>query len=98
MWLFCCTPLRAPSLGTLTGIAAGQPIRVWDATISEQGFMTKSAIIATCLVNSNMISNLEDAENQVRAVFLEEFPNSHFYLWNGNVNDASAANIIKNVG
>lgn len=60
--------------------------------------MKKSTIIATCLVNSNMINRHEDAENAVYQIFLDEFKNDNFYKWNTEVNDHVAQNIIRNVG
>lgn len=60
--------------------------------------MKKSTVIATCLVNSSMINRLEDAENAVRQVFLDEFPESNFAQWNREIDDQVAEQIIKNVG
>ena len=60
--------------------------------------MRKSTVIAKCLVNSNMIGRLEDAEHSVQQIFLNEFPNSNFSEWNQDINDKAAENIIRNVG
>ena len=60
--------------------------------------MKKSSVIANCLVNSNIIKRIEDAENAVQRVFHDEFPNSSFLEWNHEVDDKHAENIIKNVG
>jgi hypothetical protein len=60
--------------------------------------MRKSTIIAQCLVNSNMFRKIEDAEWRVQSVFEDEFPQQEFAQWNTEVNDASANQIIRNVG
>lgn len=60
--------------------------------------MNKSTVIATCLVNSRMISGLDDAENAVRQVFLTEFPEADFLEWNRDMNDRDAKHIISAVG
>jgi hypothetical protein len=60
--------------------------------------MKRSTVIATCLVNSNMIRRLEDAESRVHGVFLDEFPNADFNRWNRPLDEQTARNIIKNVG
>jgi len=60
--------------------------------------MRKSSVIAHCLVNSNIIRNLNDAEDAVRGVFNQEFPDQDFNKWNANINDSVAANIIGGVG
>jgi uncharacterized Ntn-hydrolase superfamily protein len=60
--------------------------------------LKKSTIIATCLVNSNMINRIDDAENRVYQVFIDEFPASNFAEWNQEINESVARQIIKNVG
>lgn len=55
-------------------------------------------VIATCLVNSNMISRLEDAEHAVRQVFLDEFPGENLLHWDTEIDDRRAEQIIKTVG
>ncbi len=60
--------------------------------------MQKSTVIASCLVNSKMMDSLEQAERAVRTVFREDFPTRDFALWNTNLDDASATNIIRTVG
>lgn len=60
--------------------------------------MRKSNVIAKRLVNSNMVARLEDAEQSVKQIFLDEFPGLNFTDWNREINDATAENIIKNVG
>jgi hypothetical protein len=60
--------------------------------------LTKSNIIAHCLVNSKMLGRLEDADQAVRQTFLDEFPDSNFTEWNQEINDKTAENIIRNVG
>lgn len=60
--------------------------------------MKKSTIIAQCLVNSNMITRIEDAENRVFQVFVDEFPNENYNRWNQEVDNNYGEQIIKNVG
>ena len=60
--------------------------------------MRKSTIIAKCLVNSNMITRLDDAENRVLQVFIDEFPKENYSTWNVEVDDKYGESIIKNVG
>jgi hypothetical protein len=60
--------------------------------------MRRSTVIAQCLVNSEMIKSLDDAERRVRLVFEDEFPNQDFDEWNRNMDDCAAADIIKAVG
>lgn len=60
--------------------------------------MRKSTLIATCLVNSRLIPNIEDAESSVKADFTDNFPHLNFNLWNEEVSDDFAQNIIKIVG
>jgi hypothetical protein len=60
--------------------------------------MRKSAIIASCLVNSSMSGRLEEAESTVQQVFQEEFPRALFSEWNHDISDQVAAQIIGNVG
>ena len=64
----------------------------------EACLMRKSTIIASCLVNSSMISRLEDAESTVRQVFQEEFSGSRFSEWDQEIADQVAMQIIGNVG
>jgi hypothetical protein len=58
----------------------------------------KSRVIATCLVNSSMISRIEDAEHAVRQVFIDEFPTANFTVWDQDIDDRAAEHIIKTVG
>lgn len=60
--------------------------------------MTKSTIIAHCLVNSNMSRTLEEAENRVRSVYADEFPSEQFQQWNTDFSESYAAEQIKMVG
>ena len=60
--------------------------------------MKKSAIIATCLVNSDMVSTIEQAESSVRGIFTDEYPHLNFNQWNEEVSYEVAQDIIKNVG
>ena len=60
--------------------------------------MQKIRVIAKCLVNSNMVRRLEDAEHTVRRIYELEFPNSSFNVWNSEIDDRTAKTIIRNVG
>ena len=60
--------------------------------------MKKSIIIATLLVNSDMIQTIEQADASVRDIFTNEFPHLNFNQWNEEISDEFAQNIIKNVG
>jgi hypothetical protein len=60
--------------------------------------MRRSTIIATCLVNSGMISRLDDAEAAVAFHFREDFPDCDFAEWNREIDDRVAEDIIGNVG
>ncbi|MCB2184014.1 MAG: hypothetical protein KQH63_18465 [Desulfobulbaceae bacterium] len=60
--------------------------------------MKKITMIASCLVNSSMISRMEDAENAVRQAFSNDFPNDNFDTWNQELPDDIANKVIKNVG
>ena len=60
--------------------------------------MKKSTVIAKCLVNSDMVRELADAERAVQDIFLDEFPNAVFTEWNQHINDETAEHIIQGVG
>lgn len=60
--------------------------------------MLKSTVIAQCLVNSRMITRMEDAEARVRGVFEDEFPEADYADWNRDINDKTAQHIIQSVG
>ena len=60
--------------------------------------MKKSTVIATCLVNSDMIRDVATAESVVLNVFQDEFPKHNFQKWNSNIPDKTAENIINSVG
>ena len=60
--------------------------------------MRKSTIIATCLVNSDMMERIEEAESIVQQVFAKEFPKEDFTRWNQEINNNTANNIIRSVG
>jgi hypothetical protein len=60
--------------------------------------MRKARIIATCLVNSNMMRSLEEAERAVVGIFSTEFRSSGYWDWNSEVNDDIASNIVTSVG
>jgi hypothetical protein len=44
-----------------------------------------------------MVKDIEDAENVIRSVFKDEFPNHNFQEWNSNIPDKTANNIINAV-
>ena len=60
--------------------------------------MKKATVIATCLVTSDIVRRIEDAEHLVRCQFEELRPKSDFAAWNVNVDDSVAKNIIETVG
>ena len=60
--------------------------------------MQRSTLIATCLVNSNMYTRLEDAESRVNEVFQKSFPDQDFLAWNVNVDDHAAEDVIRTIG
>lgn len=60
--------------------------------------MKKSTIIATCLVNSNIIGRLEDAEHSVQQIFRSEFPNASYADWNQDLDEATSEKVISAVG
>ncbi len=60
--------------------------------------MNKITVIATCLVNSNMIPDIQDAKAAVRMVFDSEFPDADFDDWNADIPESTADNIIRDVG
>jgi hypothetical protein len=60
--------------------------------------MRKSTVIAQCLINSDMIRSLEQAELSVRRVFDDEFADRDFDQWNTNVNDDYGSQVISDVG
>jgi len=43
-------------------------------------------------------SNIQEAEMRVQNIFHDEFPNDNFHIWNTEIHDSSASNIINNVG
>ena len=61
--------------------------------------MRKSTIIATCLVNMKIgFRTIQEAEAAVQNKFHDNFPDDSFNIWNSNVHDSSALNMIKTVG
>ena len=60
--------------------------------------MKKSEIIANCLVNMGIGMNATDAETRVQQIFVEEFPDDSYHLWNTDVDNALAHDLIKHVG
>ncbi|RQR68968.1 DNA-binding protein [Burkholderia sp. Bp9012] len=60
--------------------------------------MKKSEIIANCLVNMDIGMNATDAETRVQQIFVEEFPDDSYHLWNTDVDNALAHDLIKQVG
>ncbi len=59
--------------------------------------MNKITVIATCLVNSNMIRDIEDAKAAVRMIFDSEFPDANFDDWNADIPELTADSIIHDV-
>jgi hypothetical protein len=60
--------------------------------------MLKSTIISTCLLNSRMVTRIEDGEAIVRQVFSDERPSVNFATWNSDVTDSFANHVIGTVG
>ena len=60
--------------------------------------VTKSDVIAACLINSGFVKSKEEALVRIRNIFIEEFPDSSFDKWNSIFPDVAAENIISNVG
>ena len=60
--------------------------------------MRKARIIATCLLNSNMVPNLGEAERAVRNIFTAHHPNSRYSDWNTELEDNIAFDIVRTVG
>ena len=60
--------------------------------------MKKSTLIATCLLNSSMVTSLELGEQIVRDVFEESFEGREFSDWDASVPDKTARSIIDGVG
>jgi hypothetical protein len=60
--------------------------------------MRKARIIATCLLNSNMVPSLDEAERTVRDIFAAEYPKSRYSDWNTDLDDRIAFDIVRTVG
>jgi hypothetical protein len=60
--------------------------------------MKKSTIIGQCLLNSRMVTKLEDGVAAVRKVFGDSRPNEEFARWDAEINDSVAQAMIRNVG
>jgi hypothetical protein len=60
--------------------------------------MRKARIIATCLLNSNMMPTLGEAERAVGDIFSAEFPKSGYSDWNTEIDDDIASSIVSSVG
>ena len=60
--------------------------------------MHKSTIIAQCLVNSKMKDNIQEAEHEVRRIFMDEFPEDDFEIWNVDISEATGNVMIDRVG
>ena len=56
--------------------------------------MRTSIVIATCLVNSGMIQDLDRAEHAVRMIFEDQFPVEDFGDWNREISDQAAENVV----
>lgn len=60
--------------------------------------MRKARIIATCLLNANMVPNLGEAERAVRNIFAANYPRSRYSDWNTELDDNIAFDIVRTVG
>ena len=60
--------------------------------------MKKSVLIATCLLNSSMVTSLEVGEQIVRRVFDESFQGQDFSQWDTSLSATTAKSIITGVG
>lgn len=60
--------------------------------------MKKSALIATCLFNSSMVTSIELGERIVRDVFDDSFEGQDFSKWDSAMPDKTAKSIIDGVG
>ncbi len=60
--------------------------------------MQKSTLIATCLFNSSMVTNLDVGERIVRHVFDDNFKGIDFAQWNVSLPVKTAQSIIAGVG
>ena len=60
--------------------------------------MLKSAVIATCLLNSKMFTDLAAAQHCVRALFKNCFPTENFHEWDSVMSGGAARNVIAAVG
>lgn len=56
--------------------------------------MRKATLIATCLLNSKLIDNLDFGENAVRIIFDEMRPGLDFDKWNTQLSDSDAQSFI----
>ena len=60
--------------------------------------MKKSTLIATCLLNSSMVTSLDVGEQIVRRVFDESFHGQDFSKWDTSLSATTAKAIITGVG
>ena len=60
--------------------------------------MRKADVIAQCLLQSSMASNLKSGRESVRKVFENSFPDKSFSKWNGVLEINVANSIIRSVG
>ena len=60
--------------------------------------MKKSTLIATCLLNSSMVTSLQLGEQIVRDAFDESFEGREFSDWDAPLPDKTAMSIINGVG
>ena len=56
--------------------------------------MKKTTVIATCLCNSRLVTQLEDGEHFAKEVFEREFPTEDFNQWNLEIYDSTAKDLI----
>lgn len=60
--------------------------------------MKKSKLIGTCLLNSGMVTSLTHGEDSVRDVFMIEFPNHDYSLWDTEIETTFGEEMIQAVG
>jgi hypothetical protein len=60
--------------------------------------MRPETIIATCLANGRIVSNVKDGEALVWQVFTREFRELSFQVWNRDLDDHFATEFIRSKG
>ena len=59
--------------------------------------LKKSTVIALCLINGRIIYRMEDAQEVIRRIFADEFPGESYDVWNGEVSEVAAQELIRSV-